>query len=143
MIGYLFVYGTLRLGSPHPLARRLARSAEHVGIGTIPGVLYDFGPFPGAILDERGGEIVGDVFALTGSAPLLTSLDRYEGVSTGGAASFRRQEAIVTLAPRQRLEAWVYVLTRAPGARRIAGGDWLSHRKLRSALRIVAPGRIR
>lgn len=143
MTSYLFVYGTLRLGSPHPLAKRLAHMAEHVGVGTTPGVLYDFGAYPGANLGGRGGVVVGDLFALTGDSPVLPTLDRYEGIAAGEAAPFHRETAIVTLAARQSLEAWVYALTQIPRARRVPSGDWIAHRWMRSARHIVGRAHIR
>ncbi|MEC4749948.1 gamma-glutamylcyclotransferase [Methylomicrobium sp. Wu6] len=45
----LFVYGTLRRGSDHPIARHLADNAEWLGFGEFHGLLFDIGAYPGAV----------------------------------------------------------------------------------------------
>ena len=61
----LFVYGTLRRTSNHPMAAYLARNGRFVGRAKTPGQLYDLGPYPGmlpAVLDSDW--VHGDLFAL-------------------------------------------------------------------------------
>ena len=48
MTDHLFVYGTLREESAHPMAHRLRVGARHIGRGSTPGRLFDFGSWPGA-----------------------------------------------------------------------------------------------
>ena len=43
---HIFVYGTLRAESAHPMAHRLRVGARHIGKGSTPGLLYDFGSWP-------------------------------------------------------------------------------------------------
>ena len=44
---HLFVYGTLRRGSGHPMSRFLAARARLLAGARVPGRLYDLGGFPG------------------------------------------------------------------------------------------------
>ena len=48
MPSHLFVYGSLRSESAHPMARRLRVSARLIGKGSARGVLYDLGAYSGA-----------------------------------------------------------------------------------------------
>lgn len=130
-VDHLFVYGTLRRGSPHPMARRLAGGARHAGMGTIAGVLYDLDSFPGAALSPgSNGRIVGDLYLLREPSALLRALDRYE---TGGDTEnpcFARVAASVTRGDAgRRVMAWVYCVVETPLAPRIVGGDWLAYRR--------------
>lgn len=75
---HLFVYGTLRRGLGHPMARWLLAHAAYVGPATVTGQLYDLGPYPGAVL-ARGGRVVGEVYRLRHGSPVLAALDAYEG----------------------------------------------------------------
>ena len=79
---HLFVYGTLRAESAHPMAHRLRVGARHIGKGSTPGLLYDFGSWPGAFFaPEERYRVIGSVFALGPNPRLLSDLDKYEGVA--------------------------------------------------------------
>jgi gamma-glutamylcyclotransferase (GGCT)/AIG2-like uncharacterized protein YtfP len=131
----LFVYGTLRGVSPHPMARRLAARAKLLGAASAPGVLYDLGAYPGALFDLASrGRVRGEVYALHASDPLLRAIDAYEGCAEGEATNsgFRRVPLVVTLDGGRQLEAWSYGLAaRPPRARPIASGDWIAHLAIR------------
>src|SRR5436853_375545 len=76
----LFVYGTLRQGSGHPLARLLAAQARWLGTGTVAGRLYDLGAYPGMAEPEAAGQrLRGDVYELHDPDATLSILDDYEG----------------------------------------------------------------
>ena len=65
MTNYLFVYGTLRRRSRHPMARRLAELAQFVGPAKIAGRLYDLGRYPGLQEVQSPDDWVqGDVYDL-------------------------------------------------------------------------------
>jgi gamma-glutamylcyclotransferase (GGCT)/AIG2-like uncharacterized protein YtfP len=135
MPDHLFVYGTLRTGSGHPMANRLRVGAKHVGKGSTPGMLYDFGSYPGAVfVSEEKCRVIGDVFVL--NAPrLLEDLDKYEGVGQGGNAweHFYERVAIeVALDRGGALEAWAYQIVNPPRARLIGSGDFIADRRSRS-----------
>ncbi|MBQ0817676.1 MAG: gamma-glutamylcyclotransferase [Methyloceanibacter sp.] len=122
---HIFVYGTLRPGSGHPMARRLASQARLVGKGSVPGHLYDLGWYPAALFDgDDKRRIVGDVFALIPGNRLLAELDEYEA----GDPNYARTPLQVSLADGGTVAAWAYGIVKAPKARLIQGGDFIAHR---------------
>lgn len=119
----LFVYGTLRRDSGHPMARVLAARAQHVGPGRVAGRLYDLGPYPGAVPSDVPGEwVFGDVYALTDPA-LWSELDAYEAAESprsGGlfARSLANAESGGDAGP-----VWVYwYLGATPESARVGSG---------------------
>ncbi|HEX9752565.1 MAG TPA: gamma-glutamylcyclotransferase family protein [Methyloceanibacter sp.] len=142
MPGHLFVYGTLRAGSAHPMAHRLRVGARLIGKGSVPGLLYDFGSWPGAFFGpEEKYRVIGNVFALGRSSRLLTDLDKYEGVTpaNGEEREFPEAEGLfhriaieVSLEKGGSVEAWAYALKEAPRARLIGTGDFLADRRMRA-----------
>lgn len=143
MPDHLFVYGTLRAESAHPMAHRLKVGARHIGKGSAPGLLYDFGSWPGAFFGpEEKYRVIGSVFALGRSTRLLIDLDKYEGVTpaNGEEREFPEAEGLfhrilieVSLDQGGSVEAWAYALKAAPRARVIGTGDFIADRKLRGA----------
>lgn len=129
----LFVYGTLRRGFDHPLARRLALQARYLGGGRMAGRLYRVGGFPGLVLSQRPGEwVYGDLYDLTGACGLLKPLDRYEGLvaGRGGEGEYRRALATAVLESGAEVEAWVYCYARpVHGLPRLVSGDFLRQRR--------------
>jgi gamma-glutamylcyclotransferase (GGCT)/AIG2-like uncharacterized protein YtfP len=128
MTSLLFVYGTLRRRSPHPMARFLARRARFVGEARVPGRLYDLGRYPGMTPSERENEWVhGDLYDLGVDSATLAELDGYENAESPQPAFFDRQSAEVTLADGAAAAAWVY-WWRGPvdETRRIVSGDYAS-----------------
>jgi gamma-glutamylcyclotransferase (GGCT)/AIG2-like uncharacterized protein YtfP len=135
MPDHLFVYGTLRADSKHPMARRLRAGARHVGRGSAPGSLYDFGDHPGAVFarDSRY-RVKGDVFRLGSNPRVLTDLDRYEGIGGGDNSDetfFHRVIVEVKLDTGKMVEAWAYALKETPRARLIGSGDFIADRRIR------------
>ena len=126
MTDYLFVYGTLRARSGHPMARWLAAQARRIGAATVSGALYDLGSYPGLVPDEAA-DVHGDVFELAEPHRLLPRLDAYEGFDPEAleASLFRREPRPVRLDDARRLTAWVYLYNRPiRGARPIPSGDY-------------------
>jgi gamma-glutamylcyclotransferase (GGCT)/AIG2-like uncharacterized protein YtfP len=129
---HLFVYGTLRAGSIHPMAHRLRVGAKLIGRGSAPGMLYDFGDHPGAVFTRDSKyRVIGDVFELKAGPRLLADLDRYEGFTGGDDDMFRRIAIEVALDKGGKVEAWTYGLAEAPRARLIGTGDFIADRRLR------------
>ena len=125
---HIFVYGTLRAGHDHPMARRLAMGARHVGTARVRGRLYDCGWYPAALFDEsEARHIVGDVYALKPGGRLLAELDAYEA----GDPNYARAPLEVALAGGSKILAWAYGVTKAPNARLIPSGDFIAHRNAR------------
>ncbi len=125
---HIFVYGTLRSESGHPMARRLFARARLVGKGRVPGRLYDLGWYPAAMFDEREKRhILGDVFALP-DAKLLAELDAYES----GDRNYRRLPLRVALLGGGTVSAWAYGVAKPPNARVIPSGDFVAHRNAKT-----------
>jgi gamma-glutamylcyclotransferase (GGCT)/AIG2-like uncharacterized protein YtfP len=126
---HIFVYGTLRSESDHPMARRLCMRARHVGRGSVPGRLYDLGWYPAGVFDaNEKRRIVGDVFALKSGSLLLAELDAYEA----GDPNYARAVLDVELTVGGTIAAWTYVVTREPRARLIQSGDFIAHRNAKT-----------
>lgn len=107
---YLFVYGTLKRRSRHPMAAHLAKSATFVGEATIAGRLYNLGRFPG-LKEPRSFEdrVHGDVYDLGDNADaVLREMDAYENAESPPPTPYERELATVRLADGRELEVWVY-----------------------------------
>jgi gamma-glutamylcyclotransferase (GGCT)/AIG2-like uncharacterized protein YtfP len=148
MADHLFVYGTLRAESSHPMAHRLRVAGRHIGRGSTPGRLYDFGHWPGAFFaPEPKYRVIGNVFALRPGHRLLVDLDKYEGVIPvqgeerewpEAEGMFHRIAVEVALDKGGSVEAWAYGLKQMPRARLIGTGDFIADRRLR-APRVARP----
>lgn len=108
---HLFVYGTLRTGSDNPFARMLAERARLIGSAQVPGLLYDFGSYPGA--RPGSGSIHGEIFRLEHPPVLLAELDRYEGPEY--------ERAVIAA---NGIDCWIYWYVGAESGRLIESGDW-------------------
>ncbi len=109
MTNLLFVYGTLRRRSRHPMARQLAERARLLGEATIAGRLYDLGRYPGLQEPQTPADIVhGDVYDLGDDPATLTEMDEYENIESPRPAFFDRQLARIRLDSGEEREAWVY-----------------------------------
>jgi gamma-glutamylcyclotransferase (GGCT)/AIG2-like uncharacterized protein YtfP len=130
---HLFVYGSLRSESPHPMARKLASQARLIGRGSAQGTLYDLGRYSGAMFGaDHKGAVIGEVFELPSNDRLLRDLDAYEGIAEEG-AMFTRVEVEANLDTGSKLKAFAYALGRAPHRPRpVANGDWLAHFRMRA-----------
>lgn len=107
---FLFVYGTLKRRSRHPMARRLAQSALHVGAARIAGRLYNLGRFPGLKAPRSPDDWVqGDVYDLGDNAEhILKEMDAYENAESPPPTPYERELANVTLDDGQTMTTWVY-----------------------------------
>ena len=114
MSEYLFAYGTLRPGlAPEYLAT--ANLLQTVGEGSVRGVLYDLGEFPGAVLDPgSASRIPGTVFQIQKVDTTLPALDAYEGYEPESveASLFVRVRQEVRLEDGELLPCWIYVYNR-------------------------------
>ena len=123
----LFVYGTLRRGSDHANAARLAAESEWLGTGTLMGTLYRVSWHPALVL-EGEDSITGDLLRLTDPAASLPWLDAFEscGPADPPPHDYRREIASVMTASGA-VEAMVYVWNLGvEGLERMPGGDWLA-----------------
>jgi len=121
---WLFVYGTLRAGGRNDIVRRHP-AARLVGRGSIDGVLYDLGTYPGAAL---GGAttIEGEVYRI--DAAIEAALDVLEEVRPDDEGEYRKRQVTVEVNGRP-LDCLVYEIhpQRCAGHSVIAGGDWIAY----------------
>ncbi len=137
---HLFVYGTLRRSSAHPMHRLLLPST-FVGVGRFRGKLYDLGSYPAAVASADPADTVhGEVYLLHEPAATFLALDRYEGCAPGDPAphEYVRLPAEICLEPQSTgLVAQVYLYNRpADHLTRVESGDyldWLARRSSSSA----------
>lgn len=129
MSEHLFVYGTLLPSEAPKEIASIVKRCRRLGAAQVRGRLYDFGDFPGAVLDPSSrARIHGQLFALPSDERILEALDRYEefDASDPKRSLFVRKKAIVRMANGQSREGWIYVYNRNPGkAKLVRGGDYL------------------
>jgi gamma-glutamylcyclotransferase (GGCT)/AIG2-like uncharacterized protein YtfP len=122
----LFVYGTLRRGSDHPNAARLADESAWLGTATLTGTLYRVCWHPALTLAGIDA-VTGDLLRLHDPAASLPWLDAFEGCAVDDPLphDYRRERTQVMTADGPAT-ALVYVWNLPLGGlERIASGDWL------------------
>jgi gamma-glutamylcyclotransferase (GGCT)/AIG2-like uncharacterized protein YtfP len=140
MSKYLFVYGTLLPDEAPAEIARAIRKLRVVGRGRTRGRLYDFGDFPGAVVNPSArSTIAGLVYEIPADPELLRQLDRYEGVDSFHPANslFLRRKRWITLEDGRRLLSWVYEYNRDP-----VDGVYLPRGNYGDRARIRKPARI-
>ncbi|MCI0638639.1 MAG: gamma-glutamylcyclotransferase [Gemmataceae bacterium] len=127
---HLFVYGTLRRGSPHPMAQFLAQRARYVAGGRIQGRLYNFGRYPGLKPSTDNADwVVGDLYELHNEA-IWAELDRYEDAESPQPGYFERELAAIALEDGSETNAWVYWFRgEVREGQHIASGDYLEKKE--------------
>jgi gamma-glutamylcyclotransferase (GGCT)/AIG2-like uncharacterized protein YtfP len=116
---HLFVYGTLRRGSNNQFVRLLSERGTFVTDARVPGRLYDFGAYPGAVpSDQLGHWVHGEIHRLEDPS-LLASLDEYEGLE------YARAMVSATLDDGQIIDCWIYWYVGDSKDSLIESGDWL------------------
>ncbi|HEY8276477.1 MAG TPA: gamma-glutamylcyclotransferase family protein [Methyloceanibacter sp.] len=132
---HLFVYGSLRTESPHPLAVKLRTQGRLLGKGSAPGILYDLGRYPAAMFGtEHDGRVIGEIFELPCDGRLLRELDYFEGTEEP-ASPLSRIEIDVLFEEGSSLRLETYSLSAPPPIRRvIESGDWIAHNLNRSRI---------
>lgn len=129
-MSHLFVYGTLRRASGHPMHRVLAEAADFVGEATAAGRMYWADGYPCVVPSESPADRVrGEVYRLADPEPTFAALDAYEQCdrSCPEQGLFRRRRVEVTVDDGRRLDAWIYLYNRSTeGLPRIASGDFLT-----------------
>ena len=133
----LFCYGSLMTGfSRWPLLG----PAVLEGTARVRGSLYDFGEYPGIVLDD-GGWVVGELYRVPDLGVRLPRLDAAEGYDPANPARslYLRGPVTTHVAPATTRDAWLYVYNPAVGgapgrAARIDEGDWRAHVAARGAV---------
>lgn len=123
----LFIYGTLRPDrAPAEIANAVAR-LRRVGMASVRGRLYDFGEYPGAVVDHNTRtRITGEVFQVP-DEDTFRALDEYEGFNPRRPSSslFIRKKVPVQFKNGSRRHCWVYLYNHDPGDAPLVAG---SHR---------------
>ena len=114
MSGKLFVYGTLHPSRAPQALQDLVSRFRSRGRGTVKGRLYDFGAYPGVVLDETAGLVAGEVFLLPEDTDTFARLDDYEGYVPASLSEslYLRQVVGVRMEDGGELQAWIYVYNR-------------------------------
>ncbi|WP_373488893.1 gamma-glutamylcyclotransferase [Blastomonas sp.] len=124
----LFVYGSLRRGSAHSNAARLAGESIWLGTATITGRLYRVDWHPALTLDGKT-RVTGDLLRLHDPAASLPWLDAFEGCGADDPLphDYRRELcAVETASGAVTTLVYVWNLPVA-GLTIIPSGDWLAH----------------
>ena len=124
---YLFVYGTL-LQNDNQFARYLSRHCNFIASGRIKGLLYDIGEYPGLVIDNNAGYVLGSIYQV-GNAEILKEIDNYEGVGADEEQPnlYLRVSRPIETAGGQ-VDAWVYVYNlRVAGLPQIVSGDYIEY----------------
>lgn len=109
---FLFAYGTLQPGRAPTEIAPLVEKLEIAGRGFVHGDLYDFGHYPGAVLDSASSHrIPGTIYRLPADPDLLRKLDEYEEYSpdSPSASQFLRELQPVQCDDGRTISCWVYV----------------------------------
>ena len=125
---YFFFYGTLIPEFAPAHLREVLAAFQLVGEGSVPGVLYDFGNYPGAVFEESAqSRVFGRVYRAACDDLLLAELDRYEGYDQlePEAGEYVRRRQSATLADGDLVECWAYDYNwSTDGFESIASGRW-------------------
>jgi gamma-glutamylcyclotransferase (GGCT)/AIG2-like uncharacterized protein YtfP len=131
----VFVYGTLRAGETNDI--RVVASKHNmsapilIGNATLVGRLYDFGAYPGLVIDSSGVSVVGEVYEIVDA--LVPVLDEIERVYPGVDGLFCSREATVvagsTVVPCRFYPVSQDIVNGLP---EIRSGDWVAYRRTRS-----------
>ncbi|MFL6284189.1 MAG: gamma-glutamylcyclotransferase [Pyrinomonadaceae bacterium] len=116
----VFVYGTLRQGGMRAMPC-IFPDSKFIGKANVGGSLYDFGTYPGLLLDETHSPVVGEVYEV--GEEILNRLDDIESSSY-----YSRKQVEVSLGERSAV-CWVYEPDSELYPRRtlITSGDWIEY----------------
>jgi gamma-glutamylcyclotransferase (GGCT)/AIG2-like uncharacterized protein YtfP len=125
---HFFFYGILIPEYAPEHLREVLAGFHSLGEGSLPGTLYDFGNYPGAVFDEASpSHVFGRVYMGSSDDLLLAELDRYEGYDQLSPAEgeYIRKRRNVTLATGKVVECWMYDYNwSTTGFPIIADGRW-------------------
>jgi very-short-patch-repair endonuclease/gamma-glutamylcyclotransferase (GGCT)/AIG2-like uncharacterized protein YtfP len=127
----LFIYGSLLPGMEPRAMTDIVRRLNFICDATIRGKLYDFGPFPGVLLDESAGVVKGRIVEVP--CECWDRLDQYESCPLPDSVDglYRRVKSTATRDDGEPIECWVYVYNRdVSQAKLVECGCWLTHRGL-------------
>jgi gamma-glutamylcyclotransferase (GGCT)/AIG2-like uncharacterized protein YtfP len=135
---HVFVYGTLRAGESNDINRAAERSGiarpALIGAAYVRGRLFDFGNYPGLVLDEGAAPVRGDVYQIEDA--LVPVLDEIEEVYPGVAGLFCSHRLHVRVALQDTHSDVICLMypvsdSAVVGLPLIPNGDWVEHRARR------------
>ena len=96
-------------------------NARFIAEARVNGSLYDFGPYPGLILDGSNSTVIGEAYEVDDQ--LLEELDDFEMSS-----NYHRKPVEISVAAKRRT-GWTYEPNPAfyPLVTPIASGDWIEY----------------
>lgn len=112
MIEYIFVYGTLKHQSTHPMANVLQTHANYIAEAIIQGQLYQVISYPALIESEDPNDkVYGELYKINNANILLPLLDDYEGCTENYPKphEYSRKLLPVSLTTGEIINAWVYI----------------------------------
>jgi gamma-glutamylcyclotransferase (GGCT)/AIG2-like uncharacterized protein YtfP len=128
MSQYLFAYGTLQPGRAPARMASVAAKLRPVGKGSVRGVLYDLGRYPGAVPDASAAtKIAGIVMELPDETNFLERLDAYEGCDPKAPeqSEYVRGWVVVEMEAGGTMECWIYRYNwKVDAARVVQDGIW-------------------
>lgn len=133
-IDYIFVYGSLRRDAKNDVFEEVKSHLHYVGVGSFPGLLFDLGEYPGAILADVNSpsKVKGELYAIEDNRnSVLRTLDEYEEYFHKNLSKslFLRKRVDVTLRNGKEVNSWVYLynkkLLHSKPVKRIPSGDYL------------------
>jgi gamma-glutamylcyclotransferase (GGCT)/AIG2-like uncharacterized protein YtfP len=130
----VFVYGTLRAGEVNDIRAAAARNdiAEPnlLGSATVRGHLFDFGLYPGLVVDEAGVEVKGDVYEIDDE--LIAVRDEIEAVYPGVEERFVARDVMVKVDGNVvNCRFYPVAPSAVKGLPEIRSGDWVEYRNTR------------
>ncbi len=136
---YVFVYGTLRAGEVNDINRAAERHGitkpQCLGTAYVRGRLFDFGSYPGLVLDDAGTPVRGDIYPIDDAlVPVFDEIEEvYPGVE-GLFRAYRLHVEVTALEKRERVDCLIYPVTASAvdGRPGIESGDWVQHRATRA-----------
>jgi len=126
----IFVYGLLRTGINHPMARYLKENASALGHGYFYGKMYDTGSYPAVIpFDAQNTRVYGDIYELIKPEEAIKKLDAFEEIGLKFRQPYEYKRELVDIHTRDAVHrCWIYLYNRPiTGFYRIESGDFLKH----------------
>ena len=122
----LFVYGLLRIGAPHAMARFLEQNAKHICTARMRGAMYLVSYYPGIVIQEDKGWVIGDIFRIE-DMDLWSKLDKFEGIPEHDEYRLVKADAVTQ---NEIFECFTYEYNKSTvNMNVILSGDFLKHIK--------------
>ena len=125
---HIFFYGTLMRGFWLRHCSNIESFLRFSGRGSVQGVLYDLGSYPGMIAGQ--GTVAGELYEMLQIELLLPQIDAIEGCypNSPTESTYLRRRVCVRRSGEVGVSAWTYIFNGTLGkANRILSGDYAAH----------------